>query len=155
MNKKIIFLFCWNANALLLLLLILIPKVSELYSILYLMTMFMMFVVPLVLIIVQDCFLLLKFKVRDEYDSISNVGCIMIILLTLVNFLGSIETVAIPQMITILLLFVFVELLLGFLKIAYKECSLKQYIWLEVATYAALLFCFVCMMIISVDFGKI
>lgn len=156
MNKKILFSIAWLINVLLLLLLIILPKTSVLYPVLYLFTMIMLFVVPLVLIVFQAY---VKFKGKEQendiYSVIPNAGCTLIILLTFVNFIGSIEKMAIPQMLTILFVFVITELLLGYLKIEYKKMSKKQYLCIEGATYFALVVFFVCAMIISVDFGLI
>ena len=156
MNKKILFSIAWLINVLLLLLLIIMPKTSVLYPVLYLFTMIMIFVVPLALIVFQ-AYVKLKGKEQenDIYSAIPNAGCTLIILLTFVNFIGSIEKMAIPQMLTILFVFVITELLLGYLKIEYKKMSKKQYLCIEGATYFALVVFFVCAMIISVDFGLI
>ena len=156
MNKKILFSIAWLINVLLLLLLIIMPKTSVLYPVLYLFTMIMIFAVPLALIVFQ-AYVKLKGKEQenDIYSVIPNAGCTLIILLTFVNFIGSIEKMAIPQMLTILFAFVITELLLGYLKIEYKKMSKKQYLCIEGATYFALVVFFVCAMIISVDFGLI
>ena len=53
MNKKILFLIFWLINVFDLLLIILIPKDTNAYQILYLMTMAMIFVIPLILTFVQ------------------------------------------------------------------------------------------------------
>lgn len=155
MNKKMTFLFVWLGNVLSLLLLILMPKTSELYPVFSFVTLIMIFDVPLILIIVQSCLTYIVFKEKDICDAIPNVGSSLIMLLTFVKFIGSIEKMAIPQMVTILMLFVCLELLLGYLKITYKEISLKKSIWLDVATYVLLALFFMCAMIISVDFGLI
>ena len=155
MNKKTKFLYFWCIDFWCLLLLILIPKDADSYAVLSLMTMFMIFVIPLVLLFSQDYIMFVKREKRDEWDGVPNIGIILIILSTFVNFVGSIEKIAVPQMITILILFVSVELLLGYIKVTYKEISLKKYIWIDIATYFSLLMFFACAMIISVDYGLI
>ena len=92
---------------------------------------------------------------RMIYDVIPNGGSVLMMLLVFVKFVKSIEKQAIPQMITILGVFIGVELVLGYLKIEYKDLSKKKALWLEIATYASLVIFFFCCMIISVDFGKI
>lgn len=155
MNKKILFIIFWAINILSLLFIILIPKDSNAYQILYLMTMEMIFITPLVLTLLQGCLTIYTNKKKDIYDIIPNVGSILMMLLVFVKFVKSIEKQAIPQMITILGVFIGVELVLGYLKIEYKDLSKKKALWLEIATYASLVIFFFCAMIISVDFGKI
>ena len=48
MDKKVSFLICWEVNVFALLLLIVLPKKAELYGIFSLVTLLMIFVVPLV-----------------------------------------------------------------------------------------------------------
>ena len=121
MNKKILFLIFWLINIFGLLLIILIPKDSNAYQILYLMTMAMIFIVPLVLTCVQGYLTLYKGGKKDIYDIIPNCGSVLMMLLVFVNFVKSIEKQAIPQMITILGVFIGAELLLGYLKVEYKD----------------------------------
>ena len=155
MNKKILFLIFWLINIFGLLLIILIPKDSNAYQILYLMTMAMIFIVPLVLTCAQGYLTLYKGGKKDIYDIIPNCGSVLMMLLVFVKFVKSIEKQAIPQMITILGVFIGAELLLGYLKVEYKDISKKKATWLEIATFASLVIFFFCAMIISVDFGKI
>lgn len=118
--------------------------------------MIMIFVIPLFLTFFQTFMQIkMKEKERDIYIINANVGCSLIILLTFVNFMGSIDKIAIPQMLTILFLFVLVELLLGYIKYMYINMSIKQTVWINVATYLSLVIFFVCTMIISVDYGII
>ena len=86
---------------------------------------------------------------------IPNAGCSLVILLTFVKFIGSIEKIGRTQMVTILLVFVVLELLLGYLKIENKEMTKKQFILTEIATYMSLVIFFFCAMVISFDFGII
>jgi len=156
MDKKMYFLISWAINVALLLLLIVMPKSGSAYQILYILTMLMIFVIPLLLTFFQTALQLKSDdKENDIYSIIPNVGSSLIILLTVINFLGSIEKIAIPQMITILFVFVLAELVLGYLKISYKVMSKKQIVWINVATYLSLVVFFVCTMIISIDFGLI
>ena len=155
MNKKILFLIFWLINILSLLFIILIPKDSNAYQILYLMTMEMIFVIPLILTFAQGYLTLYKDRKRDIYDVIPNGGSVLMMLLVFVKFVKSIEKQAIPQMITILGVFIGAELLLGYLKVEYKDISKKKATWLEIATFASLVIFFFCTMLSSVDFGKI
>lgn len=155
MNKKMIFLFGWLTNVFLLLLIIVIPKISELYSMLYLLTMFMIFVVPLFLIVFQGCLTINNKQEVDMYNAIPNVGCALVIMLTFVKFISSIEDQGKPQIITILLLFVILELLLGYMKFEYKKMTKKQFVFIEIASYVSLVLFFFCAMVISFDYGII
>lgn len=156
MNKKIWFSLAWIVNVLLLFILIIVPKTNMMYQIFYILTMIMIFVIPLFLTFFQTFMQIkTKEKERDIYIINANVGCSLIILLTFVNFMGSIDKIAIPQMLTILFLFVLIELLLGYIKYMYINMSIKQTVWINVATYVSLVIFFVCAMIISVDYGII
>lgn len=156
MNKKYGFIISWAVSVFVLLLLITVPMSKLFNHLAYIMTMIIIFVVPLALIVFQAY---VKFKGKEQendiYSVIPNAGCTLMILLTFVNFIGSIEKMAIPQMLTILFVFVITELLLGYLKMEYKKMSKKQYLCIEGATYFVLVVFFVCAMIISVDFGLI
>lgn len=155
MNKKMIFLFGWITNVFLLLLIIVIPKISELYSVLYLLTMFMIFAVPLFLIVFQGCLTINNKQEVDMYNAIPNIGCALVIMLTFVKFISSIEDQGKPQIITILLLFVILELLLGYMKFEYKKMTKKQFVFIEIASYVSLVLFFFCAMVISFDYGII
>ena len=155
MDKKVSFLICWEVNVFALLLLIVLPKKAELYGIFSVVTLLMIFVVPLVLTAMQ-AYKTIKSNTRGSiYDVIPNIGSFMVILLTFIKFIGSIENIAIAQMVTILILFIAVELLLGYLKYEYSKMTLKQYIMIEIATYVSLVVFFMCAIIISVDYGLI
>lgn len=155
MDKKMFFLYGWVANVCLLLIIILMPKKSDIYGLLSLFSMVMIFVVPLVLSFLQGVLTTKEGHELDIYSGIPNVGCAMVMMLTFVKFIGSIEKIGRAQMVTILILFIVIELLLGFLKINYKKMSKKQYICIEVASYLSLVVFFFCAMIMSFDFGII
>ena len=155
MNKRLWFLFGWLTDILVLFLVIVIPKSSEIYSVLYSLTMYMIFIIPLFLILLQGWFTLAKDQDISLYNVIPNIGCSLVIMLTFVNFVGSIEKMGRAQMVTILFLFVVVELLLGYIKLAYNKMTKKQFVFIEVASYASLVLFFICAMIMSFDFGII
>lgn len=155
MDKRMLFLFGWITNVILLFSIIVMPKDSKLYSVLYQLTMYLIFAIPLFLIVFQDGLMLKRGYNIDIYCAISNIGCTAIILLTFIKFVKSIEIIGRAQIITILCVFVALELLIGYLKIAYRKMSKKQYLFLEAATYVSLVVFFFCAMIMSFDFGII
>ena len=92
MNKKIWFSLAWIVNVLLLFILIIVPKTNMMYQIFYILTMIMIFVIPLFLTFFQTFMQIkMKEKERDIYIINANVGCSLIILLTFVNFMESIK----------------------------------------------------------------
>lgn len=155
MNKSKLFLSFWVANVVALFSIIIVPKKPEFYSILSLSTIFLIFVVPLILVVSQGYLTVTSKECLEMSSCIPNVGCSLVILLTFVKFIGSIEKIGRTQMVTILLVFVVLELLLGYLKIENKEMTKKQFILTEIATYMSLVIFFFCAMVMSFDFGII
>lgn len=155
MNKSKLFLSFWVANVVALFSIIVVPKKPEFYSILSLLTIFLIFVVPLILVVSQGYLTVTSKKCLEMSSCIPNAGCSLVILLTFVKFISSIEKIGRTQMVTILLVFVVLELLLGYLKIENKEMTKKQFILTEIATYMSLVIFFFCAMVMSFDFGII
>jgi hypothetical protein len=155
MNKSKLFLSFWVANVVALFSIIVVPKKPEFYSILSLLTIFLIFVVPLILVVSQGYLTVTSKECLEMSSCIPNAGCSLVILLTFVKFIGSIEKIGRTQMVTILLVFVVLELLLGYLKIENKEMTKKQFILTEIATYMSLVIFFFCAMVMSFDFGII
>lgn len=155
MNKSKLFLSFWVANVVALFSIIIVPKKPEFYSILSLLTIFLIFIVPLILVVSQGCLTVTSKGCLEMSSCIPNAGCSLVILLTFVKFIGSIEKIGRTQMVTILLVFVVLELLLGYLKIENKEMTKKQFILTEIATYMSLVIFFFCAMVMSFDFGII
>lgn len=155
MNKSKLFLSFWVVNVVALFSIIVVPKKPEFYSILSLLTIFLIFVVPLILVVSQGYLTVTSKECLEMSSCIPNAGCSLVILLTFVKFIGSIEKIGRTQMVTILLVFVVLELLLGYLKIENKKMTKKQFILTEIATYMSLVIFFFCAMVMSFDFGII
>lgn len=155
MNKKMLFLAGWIANVLFLLLIIIMPKIDGMYSFLYFLTMAMIFVIPCLLILLQAGLTIKNNEELDIYNGIPNVGCSLVIMLTFVNFIGSIEKIGRAQIVTILFLFVVIEMMLGYIKITNKNMTKKQFVFVEAASYLSLVLFFLCAMVMSFDFGII
>lgn len=155
MNKSKLFLSFWVVNVVALFSIIVVPKKPEFYSILSLLTIFLIFVVPLILVVSQGYLTVTSKECLGMSSCTPNAGCSLVILLTFVKFIGSIEKIGRTQMVTILLVFVVLELLLGYLKIENKKMTKKQFILTEIATYMSLVIFFFCAMVMSFDFGII
>ena len=75
------------------------------------------------------------------------------ILLAMIRFIGSIESISIVEFVTIMLTFVSLEVLIGYIFIENKPLNKKQIILLSVATYIVMFMFFMCAMIVSYDFS--
>lgn len=151
-NKQMYFGLGWVINFIVLLIFILIPKDNSLFNVLYTIFMILLFLVPLFLTASLVGYNINK-KEDIRYLTISNLGSILMILLAMIRFIGSIESIAIVEFITIMLTFVSLEVLIGYIFIENKPLNKKQIILLSVATYIVMFMFFMCAMIISYDFS--
>ena len=151
-NKQMYFGLGWIINFIVLLIFILIPKDNSLFNVLYTVFMILLFLVPLFLTASLAGYNINK-KEDIRYLTISNLGSILMILLAMIRFIGSIESIAIVEFVTIMLTFVSLEVLIGYIFIENKPLNKKQIILLSVATYIVMFMFFMCAMIVSYDFS--
>lgn len=158
MEKKsgILFSIGWIINIIILLVIIVIPKDNALFNSLYYVFVIGVFFLPGLLIggqCVQKCK-----NNSDENNKlwlgISSLGTSAIILLNFVNFINTIKKEFVSQVIVILLTFVSVELLLGYLNITIKPNN-RKYIFISIAIYITLVLFYFCVMIMSYDHSKV
>lgn len=145
----------WLANIIVLLVLILVPKNNNIYNRLYILFMLCIFAFPIILIALQ-----VFYKIKDKtkisiWSCVPNLGCILLMLLTFVKFIQSIEKYVIFEMVVIMMIFICLELLLGYIIMKYKDMKNKTYIWCNLGIYVTLVLFFLCAMIISYDYSII
>ena len=152
-NKKCTLPFgiMWIINIILLLVLILIPKNNDVFNNLYVVFLIGVFVLPLVLIFLQSY---MQMKLDNESNCLpcmSNAACSIIISLTFVRFIATIKNSVVVEMVTIMCVFIALELLIGYFVLITKNFKEKKFILLSAATYISLVLFFFCAMIISYD----
>lgn len=162
-NKKY-FPLLWIINIILLIIFLFVKISNTMYSTFMALTFALIFITPLILVIAQLFYekknINIEITKQEKLLAITpNIGCIMIILLTCVNFIQTIEKQAVFEMITILFTFVCFELYFAFMIYTnydtYKKDNkqMKKLIWIYVATYILLLGFYICAMIMSYDWS--
>lgn len=149
--NSIVFGSIWVLDVVLLLVLILIPKDNDVFNNLYSLFLVSIFLIPLVLIFLQSYVQIKENEKKDNRPWISNIGCCLLILLNFVRFIATIKQSVVVEMITIMAVFVALELLIGYFVWSLKQYKSKKYILLSIATYASLVLFFFCAMIMSYD----
>lgn len=155
-SNGILFSIGWIINILMLLIIIVIPKDNVLFESLYYVFVIGIFVLPAILIAGQ-CIIKCK-DISEEKNNLwlglSSLGTSAIILLNFVNFINTIKKEFVSQVVVILLTFVSVELLLGYLNITIKPNN-KKYTFISIGIYIALVIFYFCVMIMSYDHSKV
>lgn len=149
--NSIVFGSIWVLDVVLLLVLILIPKDNDVFNNLYSLFLASIFLIPLVLIFLQSYVQIKENEKKDNRPWISNIGCCLLILLNFVRFIATIKQSVVVEMITIMAVFVALELLIGYFVWSLKQYKSKKYILLSIATYVSLVLFFFCAMIMSYD----
>lgn len=164
-NKKLIFPILWLVNILLLLISFLVVINKDNYNIFMMLIFILIFITPLILIIMQFIYEINN-KSKEENNKINkllsiapNVGCIMVMLLTCINYIQTIEKQALFQMFVILFVFICFELYFGYISYTYytqfkeNKTQIKKWGWLHLATYILLVGFYLCALIMSYDWS--
>ncbi len=149
-KRNLILVGAWLVDILLLLIIILVPKTNGLYDKLFPVFQLSIFVIPILLILIQ-VFLNREAEQTDKYLSLPCLGCSLLMLLTVVRFISTIELDVVFQMMTILVTFILLELLIGYLAIVYKKYTIKKHLIIGLLIYASLILFYFCAMIMSYD----
>lgn len=164
-NKKLIFPILWLVNILLLLISFLVVINKDNYNIFMMLIFILIFITPLILIVMQFIYEINN-KSKEENNKINkllsiapNVGCIMVMLLTCINYIQTIEKQALFQMFVILFVFICFELYFGYISYTYytqfkeNKTQIKKWGWLHLATYILLVGFYLCALIMSYDWS--
>lgn len=164
-NKKLIFPILWLVNIVLLLISFLVVINKDNYNIFMMLIFILIFITPLILIIMQFIYEI-NDKSKEENNKINklllivpNVGCIMVMLLTCINYIQTIEKQALFQMFVILFVFICFELYFGYISHTYytqfkeNKTQIKKWGWLHLATYILLVGFYLCALIMSYDWS--
>lgn len=164
-NKKLIFPILWLVNIVLLLISFLVVINKDNYNIFMMLIFILIFITPLILIIMQFIYEINN-KSKEENNKINkllsiapNVGCIMVMLLTCINYIQTIEKQALFQMFVILFVFICFELYFGYISHTYytqfkeNKTQIKKWGWLHLATYILLVGFYLCALIMSYDWS--
>lgn len=149
-KKELIITACWLLDVLMLLIIILLPKDNNLYDVLYPLFRISIFVVPIVLIIIQ-VYLDYKKESINVFSSVPCLGCSLLMLLTTIRFIFTIEKNVLFQMIVILFTFVALEILIGFLMLKKDKLSVKTHLFFGIVVYISLIMFYFCSMVMSYD----
>lgn len=166
-NKKLIFPILWLVNIVLLLISFLVVINKDNYNIFMMLIFILIFITPLILIIMQFIYEINN-KSNEENNKINkllsiapNVGCIMVMLLTCINYIQTIEKQAVFQMFVILFVFICFELYFGYISHTYytqfkeNKTQIKKLGWLHLATYILLVGFYLCALIMSYDWSVV
>lgn len=160
-NKKY-FPLLWIINIILLIIFLFVKVSNALYSIFIALAFALIFITPLILIATQLVYELKNVKEETKTEKLltitPNIGCVMITLLTCVNFIQTIEKQAVFEMIIILFTFICFELYFAFITYTNinnmkKQKQTKKIVWIYIATYALLLGFYICAVIMSYDWS--
>lgn len=165
-NKKLIFPILWLVNIVLLLISFLVVINKDNYNIFMMLIFILIFITPLILIIMQFIYEINNKSKEEENNKINkllsiapNVGCIMVMLLTCINYIQTIEKQAVFQMFVILFVFICFELYFGYISHTYytqfkeNKTQIKKWGWLHLATYILLVGFYLCALIMSYDWS--
>lgn len=150
-KRKLVFTILWLVDILIMVFIILFPKNESVLQSMYFVFLVCIFVVPGLLLLFQ-CFQRIKYKdgVTGEL-LISGVGCSFLMSLTFIKFVSSIKKEFVWQMIFILLVFVLLEWLLGYISLSIKDEQNKKLVSCSTAIYLSLVLFYFAAMIMSYD----
>ena len=150
-KRKLVFTILWLVDILIMVFIILFPKNESVLQSMYFVFLVCIFVVPGLLLLFQ-CFQRIKYKdgVAGEL-LISGVGCSFLMSLTFIKFVSSIKKEFVWQMIFILLVFVLLEWLLGYISLSIKDEQNKKLVSCSTAIYSSLVLFYFVAMIMSYD----
>lgn len=149
-KREFIYIISWVIEVLFMFFIIVLPKNENKLDNLYMVFLVGLFVVPVLLIMFQ-MYDVAKGKADGKFLFIPAAGCSGLISLVVVNFIASVKNHVKAQMIFIMITFILLEILIGYLLYDIKTKSRKKYLLLVSAIYIALILFFFCAMIMSYD----
>lgn len=160
-NKNVIFSYMWVAIFLIALIMIFIPKTEETQGVISLITFILMFIMTLVLIFSQAVVTIKcpnESKYEDKFLITPNIGCSLIMFLSVFQFLQSLGDNGVAETIVCLITFMSIEALLTYAIFQLKNNNadekkvLKKYVLIQAATYISLVIYYFCLVVISLDY---
>lgn len=151
MKNKIILITAWVINILALLMSIILPKNNKAYTITFYLFLICIFIIPLLLSGYETK--VSKTNCCFNEIKINACGSIVLMLLSMVRFIQTIEKIAWPMFFTIVVLFIALTIIV--IIVSKQVTTFKQHLWLALGNLSLVYIYYLLLMIISYDYSVV